>query len=752
MLGLGLSLTSLAARRGGGAAFGAGTPAGILLGSETSGLAIDFAQQSALIRDPIRQVELIDGNWLLSTTGGTAETDYDAGVITLTGDGTNSAIAEEAFPTVVGVLYSLTYTVATSTVGVLVGTTQGGSDLTTDTSGTGTKTITFRATTTTSWVRYFKSAAATTTVSAISLRHINTQFLGTPTDLLTYTSPSPKLVYGSDGVLRYAPHNLAVYSEDQDSAFVSKNNISVGDVITAPNGIVCEKIIEGVTESAAAHWGTRTSIPVLPGEKYLHVVVAKASELGRFQVFGSGNMSGGAGYNLEAGTVVTGTGTIDNIGNGFYRCACILTAESSSTANIYSVQLIKDGTSVYVGDGASGLYIGGVQISRYPVHSGYLKTTSAARYAIPLDHDPLTGDPLGVLIEEQRTNLLTRSQEFDDAANAKVRATITANALTAPDGTVTADKLVEDTTAGNSHVLNRIMTHSAPIGVYTYTVYAKKGGRNNLIVKLMEDPAGTIRTYSVNFNLDTGTVVETYGTGSPTGTGHSIEGIGQGWYRCRVTQSVTSITRFDVQRQLWTGDSIPDNPTYDGDGASGVYLWGEQLEAGAFPTSYIPTAGSQVTRADDNPTLLTSAFPWSAISGTLVAVGRWGGLDAATAAFCALDDGTSTEEYRLFANNSAKSAQLTIVDEGSTLVDLSGLGTQNAGDRVKFAAAWQENDAAAISTGGGGLNTDTSVTLPTVTILRVGRRRNGGHLNGHLEALVYIPRRATNEELQAFTA
>ena len=182
----------------------------------------------------------------------------------------------------------------------------------------------------------------------------------------------------------------------------------------------------------------------------------------------------------------------------------------------------------------------------------------------------------GLLIEESRTNLYSRSEEFETGAWVKTRSSITADATTAPDGTLTADKLVEDTTASNTHIIQSAIT--PPATAHTLSVFAKKGERTWIVLRL-----GGANTF---FNLDDGTIAAG-SSNSPT-----ITNFGNGWYRCTVTSSA------GTQGQFWLATNSTTT-SYTGDGTSGLFLWGAQLEAGSFATSYIPTTTGSVVRSAD---------------------------------------------------------------------------------------------------------------------------------------------------------
>lgn len=189
------------------------------------------------------------------------------------------------------------------------------------------------------------------------------------------------------------------------------------------------------------------------------------------------------------------------------------------------------------------------------------------------------------LIERCRTNQMLRSEQFNEAFWGKTRATVTADATASPIGTNTADKLVEDTTATTTHFVVSTGQNIGAGGVFS--IYAKAGERSRIGIR----ESTTTGAYAT-FNLSTGAVIES-GSGA---SGVTITNVGNGWYRLQMVYSTSSNVSFAIfilDNSYTTGS--PNSYTYTGDGTSGLFVWGAQLELGDIATDYIPTTTAAVT-------------------------------------------------------------------------------------------------------------------------------------------------------------
>ena len=190
-----------------------------------------------------------------------------------------------------------------------------------------------------------------------------------------------------------------------------------------------------------------------------------------------------------------------------------------------------------------------------------------------------------LLLEPSRSNVVTYSESFDNAAWAEANLIVTVNQIASPDGNINAD-LLETTLTEESRI--RQTTTQSGSTAFTFSCFAKKGNVNFLILRnIAVDIAGGSRAW---FNLDTGVIGAVN-----SGLTASMQNYGNGWYRCTITGTTDASPTNLVDIAL----SSTDNSFTGSAIGSNIYIYGAQLEEGSYPTSYIPTQGSSVTRVSE---------------------------------------------------------------------------------------------------------------------------------------------------------
>jgi hypothetical protein len=372
----------------------------------------------------------------------------------------------------------------------------------------------------------------------------------------------------------------------------------------------------------------------------------------------------------------------------------------------------------------------------YVNSSGVL--TSAAIGTPRFDYDPVTLAAKGLLIEEQRTNLALNS---GDALSGGAGGVVVANQITAPDGSL-ADFFQEDTSSVEHYSGDRTATVTAGT-TYTWSFYAKiglTGEARRVYVRTALQGAG-----SVVFDLETGssTVIASV-------VSSGISSAGNGWFRCWIVYTPTGTGVAVFRQQLAQGD----NPVYTGNGTSGLFFWGAQLEVGAFPTSYIPTTTTALTRAADVASVTGSNFSswYNQAEGTLFAeFGPYGnGGVGKNPGIARMDDSSSNNMIRFFAGSTV--SPVFQVTASTVTQAYLGTGTITPTSISKIAGAYKTDDFAR-SVNGATATTDLAGTAPVVNRMLLGSGLVGvNELNGHIRSFKYYNTRLSNDQLQAITA
>ena len=573
---------------------------------------------------------------------------------------------------------------------------------------------------------------------------------------ITFTRASTGTFYDGKTVAK-AEENLLINSEAIDgSGWTRTSSTATANSTTAPDG---NTTADTLTASAGTGVVPRVAQgPTVAVADHVASFFVKAGTHSYVQMFSPSSSSGWhANFDLSTGSLGTSSGctpSIVSVGSGWYRCIVAVTASSNVSAQIALVSSTSGSRfPTWNPVGTETIFLWGAQLEQRSSVTAYTATTtapitnyipalqSAASGVARFEHNPVTGESLGLEIEEQRTNLLTYSSEFDNAAWTKTRASITANTIVAPDGTLTGDKIVENTDS-NTHLIFASSITYVSGAPYTQTVYMKAGERTFGYL-VFPSGQGFSANIGVAVNLTTG---ETATLGSPTSS--SATSVGNGWWRVSVTASPNATSGRSAY--IGTADSLTVLDSTAGNGFSGIYIWGAQLEAGAFATSYIPTVASQVTRSADVSVMTGTNFSswYRADEGTLYAETISPNSFSRTQFSINNDTNDNKIEPSITSTNIY---QLAVNLSGSAVGRPESANTTTANSPAKTAGAYKVNDFAA-SLNGGTVGTDTSGNLPIVDRMFIGQRTAGAvSLNGTIRKIAYYPLRLTNAELVSLT-
>jgi hypothetical protein len=344
------------------------------------------------------------------------------------------------------------------------------------------------------------------------------------------------------------------------------------------------------------------------------------------------------------------------------------------------------------------------------------------------------GAVLGLLMEASRTNLCLQSADLATTWATSL-ATISTNQTAAPDGTTTADKLVSS--AGTSAMfVGQAFTLSATTA-YTLSIFAKRIAGEVQYVSFRPD----VDTAAiVSFDLTNGTV----NTTQAPWTNSKITDYGNGWYRISATYTTVG-TAYTFRIGL---DNTGNAGSYTGDGTKGVFLWGGQLELGAFSSSYIPTTTVSVARTADS-CIRTLSTEFSATAGTVVVAGRAsGGQDASsTQTVFDFNDNTANNRITFLRTAAGDAARFNVFSAAAAQGPIDGTFVNST--NYKSSTAWASNDLA-ISFNGGAIVSDATATIPAgITLLGLGNQLGLNAANGHIRTFDYWPVRYDNATLQS---
>lgn len=554
-----------------------------------------------------------------------------------------------------------------------------------------------------------KSARRLLLLSGASRAALSLDFTtGSLDSRITFSRPSLATMYDSTGKLTFCPNNLLTYSATPSNAAWFKISSTVSGNIVSFTG----------APGAFQHIGQSISPAPTAGDTFIWAA----------QLSGSGTLS--LDGNAFSGSVLC---TLSATPTWFF-------VKVTNTSGSPQVRIMSN-----PGNTATGVTVHDALCARVTYETSIrsqdqVTTTSAAYYGPRFDYNPSTLAARGLLIEEARTNICTYSEQFDNAAWFLTNATVTANATTAPNGLATADALFE-TAATGYHSITVASTIIATVSgsSYTFSTYIKANGRTKGYLSVVQGGGYVIFDLTAKTNVFGGN-----GT-NETVVAQSIQELLDGWFRLSITSSFTGAANV---RPVIGINNDSNASSYTGDVTKGFYVFGADVEQGAFATSYIPTGSSSVARSADSVSITGLSFPNAAF--TLLhsfEVGQSSGSFQLGDFYYS----TTPENNRLnwYGDNTVLNF---FYKSGGASQFSDSFSTVAANTRYKFGLAVTTNDAAKSRNGSAAASVGTTFAMgSSINSLKLGGNYAGvAGQTWHASLAIYASR-LPNTRLQALT-
>ena len=402
----------------------------------------------------------------------------------------------------------------------------------------------------------------------------------------------------SNGLIEKGRENLLTYSNDfSNSAWTKSAATIIADALISPQGVTNASYL---TDDTANNFHGLYSIKNVSSVFTCSIFVKYDNK--QFVSFVSNNNGASDRYayfdliNKTTHTISSGlTASVEDVGNGWLRLSVM--GVSSSNAYYFWNIAASNSTTAYVGDGTGRVGIYGAQLEIGLVATEYIESGASTGKAGILEDSPRFDYSGGascpsLLLEPSRTNLVEYSEYTGSDYWNKTGLDHTDNATISPEGVQNAS-LVTETIDNSQHLINIYYQNRPNVaaGSVTHSVRVKDNGIGTIILYNNGSSGGA----SAIFDISAGTK----GAIGGSATSSDIKPLGNGWYEIYMTFTALA-GNSSIAIYMRT------QATYSGDGTSGIYIYGAQMEEGSYPTSYIPNhSGGSVTRGEETTSYLT---------------------------------------------------------------------------------------------------------------------------------------------------
>ena len=575
------------------------------------------------------------------------------------------------------------------------------------------------------------------------------------TNLITFSRASTGTYVDSDGLIKTSPVNKLLYSNDfSNAAWIKSDVTSTSTNITAPDGTATATTFTFTQNEGYIYQNTSSVI----GQPYVTSIWIK------------GNANATIGLRrpgISNSTIGDGSVAV-NVTTEWQKFTAVTTSADTTDGRLLIDLRSSQGASVPSGFGVSLWH---AQTEEGTTATDYIPTGATISGAPRFDHDPLNGESLGLLIEESRANLVTYSEDISTWSKSNVA--VSSQSVSNPFGYSNVYRVRGSSSLNRPHSLGPSPSVSVPANTpHTTSVYVKGEGTGNDAGKIQIRIGGIgYRVGVINFDLFSNQSLTPQGLSGTSSTSdtwsindYGMEPVDDGWYRIWMTHESnnTSSVDFLTISSLAAKDSTTLNRTfwYTASNTGGFYMVGAQVEQGSFPTSYIPTSGSAVTRAADVASITGTNFSswFNPSEGTIYSKAIGSPQTTTTtntgSGYPYIYSIDSSLSNRLIGSRSAG------VNNGSwaayaqppasfSYVTSSNFNTQQVSHKV--GGSYTSSTYVAFADGAVGSSITPGTNNSALLRLSIGSGVDGGFWGGHIARLAYFPTRKTDQELIKIT-
>ncbi|MGE3247586.1 MAG: hypothetical protein AB7J19_14780 [Beijerinckiaceae bacterium] len=562
---------------------------------------------------------------------------------------------------------------------------------------------------------------------------------------ITFSRAGHATVIDETGKINFPPNNLVSYSNDLTNGAWSKLGLTApqSNKLLESSGTTNKYLQRSFVAATAGRYTYQFKVK-RDGIDVIYVSTSQASvtdnwTLVRFDLVSGAFVDTQSGATAAAGPVLVDHSIEPTDQDGEFLVSVTFDYQAATNwlyigllNTLGAITIANFGIVSYSGNGTNGVLIRDIQLERVTHNTApraFNPTEGSAYYGPRFDHDPLTLECKGILIEGARTNYYQRSVDATYWASSQggtgSAAVKTVKFATAPNGKTEAAKVLLNlnggTTSSDFSTIYVTATGLTAAVTYASSIWIKAAA-----------PGEVGKTVIIR-GVDAGS----YSPVTLTDT----------WQRVQVAK-VASGTSGSFSLELRNGVGVAGLPD-----TAEFLLWHPQIENGAAASSEIFTDGAAVTRPAETLLLTTGNFtPWfNPLEGTLLIRGALdsGAHPAAESWIAIFSDGTSSNYMATYSSPGFLRGLRAKTAANDVVITVASVAYNVSEFRIAF--AYKENDFAAVINGGD-LQTDVVGGVPVVDRINIGGYITANQMYGHIKHLAYFPTRKQNAELLELTA